>query len=142
MDDEGFIYTLDALLAIIPVLIVIIALGNVPSSSNSLITKTGCDDAQDAFDVLADYQDENKPVMQAMVDALEVNEDENRIKKAESLIKPFLCKYLAGKSFELTETSQLNGTIIASQGNVDLSPNIQVASKNWGNYAFQLRVGS
>jgi hypothetical protein len=97
-------------------------------------------DAQDYLDVLASSQIKDRRVMDSMVQALKSSQDSG-VEEARELAKPVLDNLIAGKSYQLLETSQLNGTIIVSQGDLDSSPRIGSATVNWEKYTFVLYVG-
>ncbi len=140
MDQNGFIFTFDAVLALIPLFLVIITISNLPVSSDSESQVMMCQDAQDYLDVLASTEINSRNVMDSMVQALNTGGDSG-VEEAGDLAKPILDDLTANKSYKLLETSQLNRTIIISKGNPDFSPTVASATRNWGNYTFLLYVG-
>lgn len=140
MDQKGFIFTFDAVLALIPLFLVIIVISNLPVSSEDQSQVTLSQDAQDYLDVLASTEINSRSVMESMVQALSTGR-ESGVKEAGDLAKSVLDNLTDDKSYKLLETSQLNGTTIISQGNLDSSPSVASATCNWGNYTFVLYVG-
>lgn len=140
MDQKGFIFTFDAVLALIPLFLVIIVISNLPVSSEDQSQVTLSQDAQDYLDVLASTEINSRSVMESMVQALSTGR-ESGVKEAGDLAKSVLDNLTDDKSYKLLETSQLNGTTIISQGNLDSSSSVASATCNWGNYTFILYVG-
>ena len=140
MDQKGFIFTFDAVLALIPLFLVIIVISNLPVSSEDQSHVTLSQDAQDYLDVLASTELNSRSVMDSMVQALSTGR-ESGVKEAGDLAKSVLDNLTDDKSYKLLETSQLNGTTIISQGNLDSSSSVASATCNWGNYTFVLYVG-
>lgn len=140
MDQKGFIFTFDAVLALIPLFLMMILISNLPVSWDSPSQVTITQDAQDYLDVLASSQMKDQKVLDCMVRALKTGENSG-VEEAGELAKPILDNLTAGKSYQLVETSQLNGTIITSQGNLNSSSSVGSATLNWENYAFVLYVG-
>ncbi len=140
MDQKGFIFTFDAVLALIPLFLVIIVISNLPVSSEDQSQVTLSQDAQDYLDVLASTEINSRSVMESMVQALSTSR-ESGVKEAGDLAKSVLDNLTDDKSYKLLETSQLNGTTIISQGNLDSSSSVASATCNWGNYTFVLYVG-
>lgn len=140
MDQKGFIFTFDAVLALIPLFLVIIVISNLPVSSEDQSQVTLSQDAQDYLDVLASTEINSRSVMESMVQALSTGR-ESGVKEAGDLAKSVLDNLTNDKSYKLLETSQLNGTTIISQGNLDSSSSVASATCNWGNYTFVLYVG-
>ena len=140
MDQKGFIFTFDAVLALIPLFLVIIVISNLPVSSEDQSQVTLSQDAQDYLDVLASTEINSRSVMESMVQALSTGR-ESGVKEAGDLAKSVLDNLTNDKSYKLLETSQLNGTTIISQGNLDSSSSVASATCNWGNYTFELYVG-
>lgn len=140
MDKKGFIFTFDAVLALIPLFLMIALISNLSVSGDTSSQVMISQDAQDYLDVLASSQIKDRRVMDSMVQALKTGQDSG-VEEARELAKPVLDNLMAGKSYQLLETSQLNGTIIVSQGDLDSSPRIGSATVNWENYTFVLYVG-
>jgi hypothetical protein len=140
IDENGFIFTFDVIIALIPLFLMMILISNLPASENLPSQVRIYQEAQDYLDVLASSQIKDQKVMDRMVQALKTGE-ESGVEEAGELSKPVLDGITAGKSYQLWETSQLNGTMIISQGNLNSSPTVGSATLNWENYVFVLYVG-
>lgn len=139
MDQKGFIFTFDAVLALIPLFLIMVLISNLSVSSDPQSQVTLSQDAQDFLDVLASSRINEHNVLDRMVQALKTGK-ESGVEDAREIAKPVLDNLTAGKSYQLLETSQLNGTIIISHGNLDSSPIVASATRNWENYTFVLYV--
>jgi hypothetical protein len=140
MDQKGFIFTFDAVLALIPLFLTIILISNLSVAPNSQSQVRISQSAQDCLDILAASQIEERTVMESMVLTLKTDKEKG-VEEARNLAKPVLDGLIGDKSYQLVETSQLNGTVIVSQGNLDSSPNLSTATRNWEDYTFVLYVG-
>lgn len=143
MDNKGFIFTLDAVFALIPVFIVLIAVsgagqGNLIQPSQQV--RLG-HQAQDTIDAMAQYQTGDETLLEEIVIVLESNKnDASGVDAAGKLAGAFLNKTLPAANYELTEINQLNGKTIASKGKMDNTQNVAVGSKTYGKYSFKLYV--
>jgi hypothetical protein len=140
MDQKGFIFTSDAILALIPLFLMMVLLSNLPASSDPQSQVIVAEDAQDYLDILAASQIKDRSVMESMVMALKTDPD-GGMEKAGEIAKPVLDNLMVGKNYQLLETAQLNGTVIISQGDLNSSPSVASATRNWENYTFVLYVG-
>jgi len=142
MDNKGFIFTLDAILALIPVFIVIMAVsgadqGNLIQPSQQVRLNH---QAQDILDAMAQYHAGDDTLLEEMVNVLETNNnDGSGVDSAGKLAGAFLDKNLPGANYQLIELNQLNKTIIY-KGDIDKAQNVAVGSKNYRNYSFKLYV--
>jgi hypothetical protein len=142
MDKKGFIYTFDAILAIIPVLIVIIAVSSanqgemiLPSQQIRLHHQ-----AQDTLELMSQYHDSDITVLEEITLILkENNNSATGVEAAAKIASSFLEKNLPGANYQLLELNQLNATII-SKGNMENADNVAVGSLNYGYYSFKLFV--
>jgi hypothetical protein len=140
MDQKGFIFTSDAILALIPLFLMMVLISNLPASSDPQSQVIVVEDAQDYLDILAASQIKDRSVMESMVMALKTDPD-GGMEKAGEIAKPVLDNLMVGKNYQLLETAQLNGTVIISQGDLNSSPSVASATRNWENYTFVLYVG-
>lgn len=143
MDNKGFILTLDAVLALIPVFIVLMAVSCVDQGSLILPSQQIrlSNQAQDALDVMSQYHISEHTLIEEMVLILEANNNEaTGVDGAGELAHAYLDSNLQGMNYKLVELNQLDGATITSKGNMDNAPNVAVGSKNYGNYSFKLYV--
>jgi hypothetical protein len=142
MDDKGFIFTLDAVLALIPVFIVLITVSGV--SQGNLIQPSQQirigHQAQDTLDAMAQYHTGDETLIEEMVIFLESNNSASGVDAAGKLAGAFLDKTLPGTNYKLIELNQLNGKTIISKGDMDKAQNVAVGFKNHGNYTFKLYI--
>ena len=143
MDNRGFIFTFDAILALIPVFIVLMAVSSVgqgdlilPSQQIRLAHQ-----GQDSMDQMAQYRNSDGIVLEEIVMVLKANHNSAAgIDAAGKIAGEFLDKNLPGMSYKLIELNQLNGTTITSHGDMADAKNVAVGSRSYGNYSFQLYV--
>ncbi|MDD1775242.1 MAG: hypothetical protein LUQ24_06910 [Methanobacterium sp.] len=136
MDNKGFIFTLDAVLALIPVFIVIMALSS--SNDGALIQPSQqmrlSHQAQDTLDAMAQYQISDLTLIGEI--SKELNEGDRN--GARDLAREFLDENLPGAKYKLIELNQLNGASIISTGDMDDAQNVAVGTKSYGNHSFKL----
>lgn len=143
MDEKGFIFSWDAVLALIPVFVVITAIFNVNYSSledpNQDIRLSHM--AGDSMNAMASYRQKNGLSLLETISniLLEHNNDGAGIKEAEKIATPFLDKTLQGVNYRLTEENQINKTITAS-ADFKGAENVEVSSRSYGGYIFKLWV--
>ncbi|MEN6330056.1 MAG: hypothetical protein ABFC91_07185 [Methanobacteriaceae archaeon] len=140
MDEQGFIFTFDAVLALIPLFLIMVIISNLPVSSDPQSQVIISENSQDYLDVLASSQVKDRSILENMVYALKTDQDKG-VERARNLAKPVLDNLMGDKSYQLVETSQLNGTVIISQGNLNSSSRVATATRNCDSYTFVLYVG-
>ncbi len=143
MDNEGFVFTLDAVLALIPVFIVLMAVSGVDQGSLILPSQQIrlSHQAQDALDAMAQYRTSENTLIEEMVMVLEANNnDAAGVDGAGKLASAYLDDNLPEMNYKLVELNQLDGATIISKGDMDNAPNVAVGSKNYGDYSFKLYV--
>lgn len=138
MDDKGFIFTLDAVIALIPIFILIMALSSYNDGELILPTqqlRLG-HQAQDTLDAMSQYQKSDLTIISEISQALKKGD----MNKARNLAQNFLEMNLNGLNYEMVELNQLNGATITSTGNMDDAHNVAVGTKSYGNHTFKLYV--
>lgn len=140
MDDNGFIFTLDAALGLAIIFIVLAAVANVniPSSSQIRLSHN----AQDTLETMGTYKTDPDgfTVLQNVAFALAANNnDQKGIDDAEQTAGAYLNQTLGNVRYNLTETNQLNATI-AANADMKNANDIAVGAKNCGDYTFRLYV--
>ncbi len=146
MDERGLALTFDAVLALIPVFIVIMSVANLGSSHltpSSLQTQLS-HQAQDSLDLMAQYRDHGQlTILEEITTTLESNHNNATGVNAATLIAgQFLNKTIPGMKYAFIELKQLNKASIASKGDLKDAENVGVSSRSYGNYTFQLYVWS
>lgn len=143
MDEKGFIFSWDAILALIPVFVVITAIFNVNYSTledpNQDIRLSHM--AEDSMNAMASYRQNNGLSLLETISntLLEHGNDGTGIKEAGKIAGPFLNKTLPGVNYRLTEENQINKTITAS-ADFKGAENVEVSSRSYGCYIFKLWV--
>ncbi len=143
MEDKGFIFTFDAVLALIPVFIVLMAVSSV--NMGSLIQPSQqvrlSHQAQDSLNLMAQYQNPGGTVLEEISTVLKANQNNPAgIDAAKKIADGFLDKNLPGMKYKLIELNQLKGATITTNGNIDEAENVAVGNRKYGNYSFQLYV--
>lgn len=142
MDDRGFILTLDAVMALIPVFIILLAVSSV---NQSQITSPSSQvrlnhQAQDCLDIMAQYKNPSgETVLEEITLTLESNNNNTMgVEAAGKITSRFLEKIIPGMRFKFVELKQLNGVTIASNGEMDEAKNVAVGWRSCRNYCYQL----
>lgn len=138
MNNKGFIFTLDAVLALIPVFIIILAISS--SNTGELVLPSQqmrlSHQAQDTLDAMSNFRHSDLTLIEEISRALNAD-DENT---ARTLAREFLDINLPLSHYELVEINKLKGNIIASNGDIDKASNVAVGTKIYGNYIYKLYV--
>lgn len=135
MDEKGLIFTSDAVLALIPVFIIIAVVANVSDSGSVSKQVRYIQDAQDTLEIMT-----SSYVLQNTASILALNNNsEEGIKEAGKIAGPYLNKTLGNSKYSLMEISELNKTI-TSRGDIKEARDISVGFKSYGNYTFKLCV--
>jgi hypothetical protein len=143
MDDGGFVYTLDAVLALIPVMIVLVGVSHLTESPQSYSETKISHVAQDSLEMMAQYHaGDGLTVLESMSHTLSVYQNNaTGINVTSTIATGFLDKNLVGREYLLCEESQLDGVRLAGRLNLENASNVNTASRNCGNYTYRLYVG-
>ncbi|MGB9978663.1 hypothetical protein [Methanobacterium sp.] len=142
MDDKGFIFTIDAVMALIIIFIALTAVASINESSlSSSLQIRLLHNAQDTLETMSTYKTcpEEFTVLQNIANILSANKnDQTGIKEAGQIAGVYLNQTLNGTKYNLTE-AQLNATIAA---NADMreANDIAVGVKSCDGYVFRLCV--
>lgn len=143
MDDKGFIFTIDAALALI---IVFILIGSLTYLSESQLTSPGqtriSHDAQDTLETMATYKNgpEGLTILQNVSNTLTANNNSAAgINEAGQVAGAYLNRTLDSGKYNFTEVNQLNSTIVANANMKDAS-NIAVGVRSYDDYIFKLYI--
>ena len=140
MDNNGFVFTLDAVLALIIVFIALAAVASInetPLSSQIRLSHN----AQDVLETMAAYKKgpEEPSVLQKVANILSSsNNDQNGIKEAGQVAGAYLNQTLNSTKYNLTE-AQLNITITANADMKEAS-DVAVGVKSCDGYMFRLCI--
>jgi hypothetical protein len=141
MDEKGFGCTLDAVLALIPIIIVLFGVSNITASPESHSQLILSQKAQDVMELMAQYTDGDGMTVLDSISAIlsSENDSEASIGKAGEIASSFLDKNLSGK-YLLTEESHLDGKALAGKLDLKTASNVATASRNCGSYTFRIYV--
>lgn len=140
MDNHGFVFTLDAALALIIVFIALAAVASINESPLSSQIRLS-HNAQDVLETMATYKKspEEPSLLQNVASILSANKnDQTGIKEAGQVAGAYLNQTLNNTKYNLTET-QLNATI-AANADMKEANNIAVGVKSCDGYVFRLCV--
>ena len=141
MDNKGFVFTLDAALAIIIAFIALAAVISITESPLSSQTRLS-HNAQDVLETMAAYKKgpEEPSLLQNIASILSANKnDQTGIKEAGQVAGAYLNQTLNNTKYNLTET-QLNATI-AANADMKEANNVAVGVKSCDGYVFRLCIG-
>lgn len=142
MDKKGLIFTLDSALALVPVIIVIVAVMNIGYSGLTPSSKhlRSVHNAQDTLEIMATNQNSlNYSIIQKMAAALSVNE-QSGIEDCGNIAGTYLNKTLGNTKYCLMEINRINRTI-ASNADMKNASKISVGFKSCEGYVFKLYIG-
>ncbi|MEN4006792.1 MAG: hypothetical protein PQ964_05520 [Methanobacteriaceae archaeon] len=140
MDEKGLVFTLDAVLALIPVFIIIAAVANVGDSGSASNQNRYIQDAQDTLEIMTAQNSLNSNVLQNIASILALNNNsEAGIQEAGKIAGSYLNKTLGNSNYSLMEVSELNKTI-AFRGDIKKANDVSVGFKSCGKYIFKLYV--
>lgn len=135
MDEKGLVSTLDAVLALIPVFIIIAAVANVSDPGYSSKQVRYIQDAQDTLEIMT-----SSNVLQNTASVLTLNNNSKEgIHEAGKIAGPYLNKTLGNSNYSLMEIGELNKTIVSS-GDIKKADDISVGFKSCEKYIFKLYV--
>lgn len=140
MDNNGFVFTLDAALALIIVFIALAAVASITESPLSSQIRLS-HNAQDVLETMATYNrsPEEHSVLQNVASILSANKnDQTGIKEAGQVAGAYLNQTLNSTKYNLTET-QINATI-AANADMEEASDVAVGVKSCDGYIFRLCV--
>ncbi len=141
MDDKGLVYTLDAVLALIPVIIVIFGVSNFMASVEPANPLPSSQNAQDILELMT-YSEVNHVSVLEKISLILSSGNNSRasITDAQKIASSFLDEKLTGTDYLLTEENQLRGEILAGKMDLKKEDNVATASRNCGNYTFRIYI--
>jgi len=142
MDERGLIFTIDSVLALIPIFIIIFAITNISDSEiNSLphhVSSVQC--AQDLLEVMSNQNNLGDNILLNMADILSRNGNSDLgIEEAGKIAGFYLNNTLKNSKYSLSEINRLNRTIV-SNGDIKNAYEISVGFKTCKNYIFKLYI--
>ncbi len=141
MDEKGFAYTLDAVLALIPVMIILFGVSNFTASPEPIQIHSS-QKAHDTMDLMVNYREGNDLSVLERVSTILAsgNNSQGSVDSAGEIASNFLDKNLGGREYLLTEESLLGGKTLAGKMELKNADNVATASRKCGNYTFRIYV--
>lgn len=132
-DDKGLFICYDAILALIPVIIIIstVAQVNMDCSSDE---KVLYNQAQDTVDLMSLHSIPGEP---SIFEQISTSLSKNNTQLANKIADSYLNSTVGDKKYRLIELNQLNGEI-CSKGDIKANDNVAVAVKCQGSYLYKL----
>jgi hypothetical protein len=143
LDNKGSFYIIDAILAVILLLIVFLVINatiTMPTHDYSYETRD-IKTAQDIMELLSgkvDFEDESF-ISEISAILSEGENSKESIREVSKISKSKLDSYDL-ENYRLVETNVLNNVVLTSKGDWDNAENISVATRTYGEYSFTLSV--
>ena len=141
LDNKGSFYLIDAMLAVVLLLIVFLAINTtvtMPTHEYSYETRD-IRTAQDVMELLSgriDFQD--KSFISEISGILKEGENSKESVREVSKISRDRLDSYDFENYRLVESNVLNDGVLASKGNYDDAENVSVATRTYGDYSFTL----
>lgn len=141
LDNKGSFYIIDAILAVILLLIVFLAINatiTMPTHDYSYETRD-IKTAQDIMELLSgkvDFEDESF-ISEISAILSEGENSKESVREVSKISKSKMDSYNL-ENYRLVETNVLNNVVLASRGDWDNAENISVATRTYGEYSFTL----
>ena len=143
LDDKGYFYIIDAILAVILLLTVFLVVNtaiSIPSPDYSY-DMHDIRTAQDTMEILSgkvNFTDQTflLEISQILDDGENSKESVREVSK---LCKDKLNSYNI-KNYKFSENNVLNGKILASSGDYSKADDVSVATRNYGDYSYALSI--
>lgn len=143
LDSKGSFFIIDAILAIVLILIVFFIVNSaisIPTPEYSYQTKDNRD-VQDIMEVLSgkvDFTDQT--FLGEISNILKENKNSKQsIREVSKISKDKLDSYNLD-NYQFSENNVLKGEVLASSGDYKKAQNVSVATRNYGDYSFTLSV--
>ncbi len=141
LDDKGYFYIIDAILAVMLLLVVFLVVNaviSIPSPDYSYdsrdITKT-----QDTMEILSGKVNFTDQTFLSKISGI-LKDNENSKESIREVSK--LCKDELGsfniENYRFSENNVLKGKVLASSGDYSKASDISVATRNYGDYSYSL----
>lgn len=143
LDNKGSFYIIDAILAIFLLLIVFLIVNTaitLPTTDYSYESKD-IRTAQDTMELLSGKIDFNDNTFLSKISniLIEGKNSKESIREVSDISKDKLNSYKL-KNYLLTENNVLKGEVLASKGDYKGATDVDVATRNYGDYSYSLSV--
>ncbi len=143
MDQKGFLATADAIFGLLVTFILLSAVLSsfnipMPSISQEINPERN---VQDVMEIMSTSSVEGKDqtiLSEITIHLISQNNSQQAVESSGTIVGDFLNKTVPGMKYNFTETSNLKGATIVANGNMENVKNIQLATRHYGNYSFQL----
>lgn len=143
LDNKGSFYILDAMLAIVLLLIVFLVVNtaiSIPASDYSYESRD-IRTAQDIMELLSGKVDFNDNTFLGEISEIleEGKNSKESVREVSMISKEKLDSYNL-KNYKFTENNVLKGKVLASNGNYEKANDFDVATRDYGDYSYTLSV--
>lgn len=138
-EECGIFFCYDALLAIIPLIIILAAVTNIhfdPSVSNLELVMFH--EAQDTLDIMSVRDNQLEPSILGQISS-SISDD--NVDAASKIANSWLENRLKDREYRLVELNRLHGQEICSSPNMDNTKSVAVAVKSYEGYNYKLYIG-
>ena len=143
LDNKGSFYILDAMLAIVLLLIVFLVINTVISIPASDYSYESRDirTAQDIMELLSGKVDFNDNTFLGEISEIleEGKNSKESVREVSRISKEKLDSYNI-KNYKFTENNVLKGKVLASNGNYEKANDFDVATRDYGDYSYTLSL--
>ncbi len=147
-DKKGFVSLIDALLSIFILFMVLIAFNMMIDIEIPTLTEenNGFKTSQDIMEIMSSKVDgRDHSILERITYILHQNNNsESSKREVKALLDDFFSTYLenAGSNepyhYAFVETNQLNGDVLSSNGDYSSASEVNLATRNYGNYSYRL----
>ena len=144
LDDKGSFYIIDAIMAIVLLLMVFLVVNTaitLPNHEYSYETRD-IRTAQDIMELLSgkiDFTDQS--FISNISNVLNENKNSKEsIREVSKISKDKLDSYNL-ENYQFVESNVLNGEVLASKGSINDKTNLSVATRSYGDYSYTLSIG-
>lgn len=143
LDNKGSLYIIDAVLAIVLLLVVFLIINtaiNVPDYEYSYETKD-IRQAQDVMELLSGKIDFKDHTFIGEISTMlkDGKNSKQSVREVSEISKDKLDSFNLG-NYRFTETNVLDGEVLASNGEYDSKSSVSVATRTYGDYSYTLSV--
>ena len=143
LDDKGYFYIIDAILAVMLLLMVFLVINTTISIPNPDYSYEIHDfkTAQDTMELLSGKINFTDQTFLAEISQILKNGENSKesIREASKLCNDKLNSYNI-KNYKFSENNVLKGKILASSGDYSKADDVSVATRNYGDYSYTLSV--
>lgn len=145
-DNKGFVSLIDALLSIFILFMILIAFNMVVDIEIPSLSEENKDfkTSQDIMEIMSSKLDgRDYSILERITYILSQNNNSIESKReVKSLLDDFFSVYLSNDNqnyhYAFTETNQLNGEVLSSNGDLNSADIVKVSQRNYGNYSYKL----